>query len=68
MKNGVLLEGLTDTSKNNSDRISKIVQMSEDNSKENEYQKEQIERIINYLKKPGIARFFVGMKGDKNAD
>lgn len=66
--NGELIEGLTNTSKNNSERISKIMQMSEDNSKENEYQKEQIERITNYLRKPGIARFFVGMKGDKNAD
>ena len=57
-------EKINESINSNGRKIDELVQMSNENVEENNYQKKQIDIIIEYLKKPGIARFFKGLKGE----
>ncbi len=45
-------------------KLDELTKRTEDSARNDELQKEQLDRITDYLKKPGIVRFFRGMKAE----
>lgn len=53
-----------DTVSANGQKLDVLTTNAEEAARSDALQKEQLDRITAYLKKPGIARFFAGMKGE----
>lgn len=61
---GNILQAVSDLQQLDDRNTQQIVSMLTENAERDVQEKEKIDRITEYLKKPGIVRFFSGMKGE----